>query len=324
MRGRHGEAAHGARRLLVLATLAGCWPEILSPSDQTPVDTDPLDVTPEPLSRVRVSWTPDPVALPVATTIELRCADELLFGTDDVLLGDTTVDRVVPAGTTCTVQVTDDFGGRLPVGEVFVCDQRVGGWPGDRALAIEPIRFTTTACRRGCVDPVAVDYDPAANIDDGTCTYVYGCTDPTAPEYDATATRDDGSCTLGLGAVWVVTQAYDTAGAVVVKVVCDGVPVGAFTTDTTWSSTEHRAFVSPGRTCEARVEHAGGNIVPSVWVRTCDREVLESPAKVTRDWVADLVTPFRSLRCAGCTDPRAINFDLEASVDDGSCTFELP
>ena len=47
----------------------------------------------------------------------------------------------------------------------------------------------------GCTDPLAVNYDPSATSDDGSCIYcVYGCTDPTATNYDASATCDDGSC----------------------------------------------------------------------------------------------------------------------------------
>ena len=47
----------------------------------------------------------------------------------------------------------------------------------------------------GCTDSTATNYDPSANLDDGSCTYdVYGCTDPNATNYDSLATIDDGSC----------------------------------------------------------------------------------------------------------------------------------
>ena len=47
----------------------------------------------------------------------------------------------------------------------------------------------------GCTDPTALNYDPLANIDDGSCTYcTYGCTDPLAFNFDSLATCDDGSC----------------------------------------------------------------------------------------------------------------------------------
>ena len=48
----------------------------------------------------------------------------------------------------------------------------------------------------GCTDPNASNYDPAATLDDGSCTYspISGCTDPLAQNYDPAATVDDGSC----------------------------------------------------------------------------------------------------------------------------------
>jgi hypothetical protein len=47
----------------------------------------------------------------------------------------------------------------------------------------------------GCTDPTATNYDPLATIDDSSCVYpVLGCTDQTALNYNPNATIDDGSC----------------------------------------------------------------------------------------------------------------------------------
>ena len=47
----------------------------------------------------------------------------------------------------------------------------------------------------GCTDPTALNYNPAATIDDGSCeAIVFGCTDPTAFNYDANANADHGGC----------------------------------------------------------------------------------------------------------------------------------
>tara|TARA_R110000765_G_scaffold238587_2_gene341286 strand:+ start:2205 stop:3398 length:1194 start_codon:yes stop_codon:yes gene_type:complete len=48
----------------------------------------------------------------------------------------------------------------------------------------------------GCMDPLYVDFNPLANIDDGSCLTLIpaGCTDPLYTEYDPLATIDDGSC----------------------------------------------------------------------------------------------------------------------------------
>ena len=49
----------------------------------------------------------------------------------------------------------------------------------------------------GCTDPEALNFDPIATIDDGSCLYPggnCGCTDPNAINYNAAALCDDGSC----------------------------------------------------------------------------------------------------------------------------------
>jgi len=40
----------------------------------------------------------------------------------------------------------------------------------------------------GCTEALAVNYDPSAGCDDGSCIFLYGCLDPMACNYDATAT----------------------------------------------------------------------------------------------------------------------------------------
>ena len=51
----------------------------------------------------------------------------------------------------------------------------------------------------GCTDPSAINYNPQATNNDGSCTYppvvVSGCTDPLALNYNSNANVDDGSCT---------------------------------------------------------------------------------------------------------------------------------
>ncbi|HPH78722.1 MAG TPA: prepilin-type N-terminal cleavage/methylation domain-containing protein [bacterium] len=50
----------------------------------------------------------------------------------------------------------------------------------------------------GCTDRVATNFDSEANMDDGSCEYVYGCMDESAYNYNVKATKSDGSCEYGL------------------------------------------------------------------------------------------------------------------------------
>jgi hypothetical protein len=50
----------------------------------------------------------------------------------------------------------------------------------------------------GCMDFKAINYNPEANVYDGSCNYteipVYGCTNPKAENYNPSANTNDGSC----------------------------------------------------------------------------------------------------------------------------------
>jgi formylglycine-generating enzyme required for sulfatase activity len=46
---------------------------------------------------------------------------------------------------------------------------------------------------RGCTDPGAMNYEPCADLSDGSCRYA-GCTNPEADNFDPNANVDDGSC----------------------------------------------------------------------------------------------------------------------------------
>ncbi len=51
---------------------------------------------------------------------------------------------------------------------------------------------------KGCMDLNAVNYNPEATVNDGSCYYtvnpIYGCTNPQADNFDPNANTNDGSC----------------------------------------------------------------------------------------------------------------------------------
>ncbi len=46
----------------------------------------------------------------------------------------------------------------------------------------------------GCTDKIALNYEPAANVDDGSCLFAEGCVDEDACNFNELALEDDGSC----------------------------------------------------------------------------------------------------------------------------------
>ena len=90
--------------------------------------------------------------------------------------GDTVILNYLPVGVYAAV-VTDTCNGNCQTTSFF------------------PISTACPGC--GCIDPNALNYDPSAQFDDGSCLYPggnCGCTDPTATNYNAAALCDDGSC----------------------------------------------------------------------------------------------------------------------------------
>jgi len=65
----------------------------------------------------------------------------------------------------------------------------------------------TTCDYYGCTDSTAFNYNPNANVDDGSCIpKVFGCIDTAAANFDPLANTDDGSCTYCSALSFTVTD----------------------------------------------------------------------------------------------------------------------
>tara|TARA_A100001515_G_scaffold65919_1_gene52172 strand:- start:7925 stop:11758 length:3834 start_codon:yes stop_codon:yes gene_type:complete len=65
----------------------------------------------------------------------------------------------------------------------------------------------------GCTDPTALNYDPLATADDGSCILpIHGCTNPNATNYDPNANVDDGSCIIPPPAPTTFTITFNEIG----------------------------------------------------------------------------------------------------------------
>ena len=62
-------------------------------------------------------------------------------------------------------------------------------------LFLSLIVLFSSSCRKeeGCMNPLAINYNPDAEKDDGSCL-ILGCTNPTMFNYDPNANTDNGGC----------------------------------------------------------------------------------------------------------------------------------
>ncbi len=156
----------------------------------------------------------------------------------------------------------------------------------------------------GCTDIEANNYDPTANVDDGSCTYdIFGCTDPTANNYNSLATNDDGSCT------------YDIYGC----------------TDADANNYNSNANVDDG-SCEYDVfgctdESANNyNSLANVDDGSCTYDVFGCTDQNANNYniFANINDGSCEYDVYGCTDMDALNYNISANIDDGTCIYPGP
>ncbi len=289
--------------------------------DTDVVDTDVVART----AAIAIEWDVD--ALPNENVVKLTCDDRLIFEADTFTFFNTfRRDADIGVGSVCKVEFTDPRGGRLSAGRAINCSKQVANWDATRGTQAEVATFTVFACEPGCVDPKALNYDANANLDDGTCDYIYGCTDSRALNFDPVATKNDGSCDFGGFAPIDLTVFFDDRPSdTEVRVVCDGssaLTVGVGQTFAAWSSTTAHTVIDAGHTCDVKVTDKSGDLGASGEVRMCGRSVAAWPATERQTGPYEVtVATFFAESCSGCTDPAATNFDSEAAIDDGTCTY---
>lgn len=188
----------------------------------------------------------------------------------------------------------------------------------------------------GCTNATALNYNSEASIDDGSCIMpVYGCTlaregyhgvAPQTPGYQSLRVGVPGTDVSSPGGLrafpaYPTVVAHDAAantlrGCVVALEGC---------TDSTAANYDEHATLNSNTWCVPRVEgcampptrHADG-AVGAPLPRDPGGAVNYDP-KVTVNLHATCVIARR-----GCTDSLALNFDPDATIDDGSCLRPYP
>ena len=179
-------------------------------------------------------------------------------------------------------------------------------------------------CGAGCTDEAAVNYDPDATVDDGSCSYCAGVTvnfsvdagDVVSSDYDNVVANGAWSGWNG----WGVTLT-DADG--------DGIYTGSLVLDTNTLYQYVHALTGPAdgwsgwgvqagapEECALGVDPVSGDAAPNYFFTTggCG-EVIDLPT-VCFGACVECVE-----EVPGCTDASADNYDPTATVDDGSCSF---
>ncbi|MBT7652400.1 MAG: hypothetical protein HN563_03710, partial [Flavobacteriales bacterium] len=183
-----------------------------------------------------------------------------------------------------------------------------------------------TSCL-GCIDTEACNYNPTASIDNGSCNYanlnyncdglcindtdsdnicdeneIEGCTDVSNPGYDPYATDDDGSCLIG-GCTLPIACNYDSSAGYLDITLCDfNFCLGCMEPNA--CNYDPEATLSSPASCT----------FPPVPFRDCS-------GICDNDNDGDGICDEQEI--GGCTDIQAVNFNPNATDDNGSCVIQV-
>ena len=201
----------------------------------------------------------------------------------------------------------------------------------------------------GCTDDDYVEFNPAANNDDGSCAtlHTYGCTNPNAFNYDPNATMMDliPDCDYLLE---IFDAGGDGWGNSFIGVYQNGIDLGTYTKGPGNYGNSWNIILDPGVPVEIRYFEVGGPQQPpqevqfQTWhnsfkLTNANGVVLmhegvnpfanngqgalqsfESPF-----WTKYVDIPFCGTTCIptvlGCMDTNSFNYNPNANVDDGTC-----
>jgi hypothetical protein len=163
----------------------------------------------------------------------------------------------------------------------------------------------------GCMDIEALNYVADATNDDGSCEYpIQGCTDPEALNYNADAEVEDESCYYD----------YDVLG-------CMDSEATNYNADATY---DDGSCEFPFSCDEGSIADCNGNCAPANWLGDglCDdgswsnggNDIYFNCEEFDNDGgdCGEIVQDGY-----GCIDPEALNYDPEATEDDGSCEYPI-
>ena len=162
----------------------------------------------------------------------------------------------------------------------------------------------------GCTDATAFNYNPNANVSDGSCVaVVLGCTNESAANYNSLANTEDGSCiSFALGCTDANASNFDPA---------------ADTNASDFTLHIDGQYYFNGNPCvydDCTDSLAVDYVQQSTF--TFAKVTHENPDGTFTMWPATFTDDNCIYPTSGCTDPSANNYNSDATLDDGSCTYD--
>jgi hypothetical protein len=165
------------------------------------------------------------------------------------------------------------------------------------------VQIATVGSIVGCTNSTAMNYDPLANEEDGSCEYsnvVNGCTSVEALNYNPFANTDDGTCNYAPGVIFGCMDPLATNHDPLANI-GDGSCIYPGCTDPTANNYNAAAIVDDG---------------------SCDYAVYGCMDQYAFNYNPNANTDDGSCNYTvidGCTNPNSANYNPLANTDDGSC-----
>ena len=175
----------------------------------------------------------------------------------------------------------------------------------------------------GCMDQLAINYEPCAVSDPNLCIYP-GCTDPLSCNYDAGANQENGSCEFNSCAGCMNPLACNFDESAQVAGECDFLSCRGCTDG---NALNYSAFATQDDgSCQIAgcTDPEGDNFNPNATLDNGACAYFGCTDSLACNY--DAASNYddgscETTSCAGCTDPRACSFDELATLDDGSCDY---
>ena len=173
----------------------------------------------------------------------------------------------------------------------------------------------------GCMDVIALNFNANANVEDNSCFYLtFGCTDENAVNFDDTAISDDGSC-------YGCTVSYALNFCSLCDVTDNTSCQIAGCTDINASNYDASATIDDGSYCSPFANEIYGctdsSYLEYYSFDGVDVFVLNEPATHLNALVNTDNGTCATLLIFDCTNSNACNYNSLANVEQGNCTLPV-